>query len=82
MSAKTQRLALDLERNEELASLVADMEPGQKLDATLSIVARDDKTLTVEVESVSDRSESEDEEEEDEEDEDADYPAMKVARGM
>lgn len=87
MATKTQRLSIDLERNEELARIVADLEPGSKLDAVLSIVARDDKTLTVEVEEVVDRDgDAEDDEDETEEDaeEESDpdeSPAMKFMRG-
>jgi hypothetical protein len=80
-----QRLALDLERNEELAKLVADMEPGEKLDAKLSIVAKDDKTVTVEVEEVgeceNDGEEYDEEEAEEAEESEDDMPAVKVMRG-
>lgn len=79
MSANNQRLALDLERNEDLASLVADMEPGDKLDAVLSIVARDDKTLTVELDEVTEGVAAE--EEEQEEEGEGDTPAVKMMRG-
>ena len=86
MSAKTQRLAIDLERNEELAVLVADLEPGAKLEATLSIVARDDKTLTVEVESVEEcgggeKAKDEEADEADDDETEGETPAVKVARG-
>ena len=85
MSNKTQRLSIDLERNEALAKLVADLEPGEKLDAVMSIVARDDKTLTVELESFSDHDGSDDDEDDGEEEEETssegDSPAMKVMRG-
>jgi hypothetical protein len=80
-----QRLALDLERNEELVKLVADLEPGDKLDAKLSIVAKDDKTLTVEVEEVGECDDDGGDNNEDEAEEapesDDDMPAVKVMRG-
>lgn len=90
MPEKFQRLVIDLERNEKLAELVADLQPGDKIDATLSIVLRDDKKVTVEIDSVAEHSGSDDEESGDEAATDdagdsadeADYsPAMKVAKG-
>lgn len=84
MSTSTQRLTLDLEQNDDLAKLVADMEPGDQLSATLSIVAKDDKTLTVDLEEVSEGSgENADEPNDAEESEpsDDDMPAMQMMRG-
>jgi len=49
MSSKPQRIALDLERNEEVARIAADLSPGQTINAKLSVVAVDEKTLTVEL---------------------------------
>lgn len=85
MSAKNQRLLLDLEKNKDLAQLVADLEPGEKLDAVISIVAKDDKTLTVDLEEVSNHIAEDGEDEEDDVDDapesDDEPPAFKVARG-
>jgi hypothetical protein len=87
MDPKTQQLVIDLERNEELAKLVADSEPGDKLTATLSIVAKNDSTLTVEIEEVVDEGGDDgggdDDEEEEKESPDSEYetPAMKVMNG-
>jgi len=85
MDPKTQQLVIDLERNEDLAKLVADSEPGDKLTATLSIVAKNDSTLTVEIDEVVDEGGDDgggDEDEEEEETEAADEtPAMKVMNG-
>lgn len=47
-----QRLTLDLSKNKELADLISDMEPGETIYAELSIVAKDDQSLTTEVEAV------------------------------
>lgn len=84
----TQRLEIDLERNEELQKIAADIEPGAKLKATLSVVSKDDRILTVELEEVEEPSGSSDADDEDEEEDDSggddeggDTPAMKVARG-
>lgn len=84
MDAKTQQLVIDLERNEDLAKLVADMEPGETLNAKLSIVAKNDSSLTVEIEEVSDETGDTGEEEQEEEEEEeaaAETPAMKVMSG-
>jgi hypothetical protein len=85
MDPKTQQLVIDLERNEDLAKLVADLEPGDTLNATLSIVAKNDSSLTVEIDEVTDESGddgSDEEEEEPSPDSEAEYtPAMKVMNG-
>ena len=84
MSTKTQRLVLDLEKNTDLADLVADAEPGDKLDAVISIVHRDEKSLTVELEEVSNsdgESTADTEDEDEDEGEVEDTPAMKMMRG-
>ena len=84
MSTSTQRLTLDLEQNEDLAKLVAHLEPGDELNATLSIVAKDDKTLTVDLEEVSEGSgENADEPDDTAESEPSedDSPAMQMMRG-
>jgi hypothetical protein len=88
---KPQRLSIDLERNEDLARIVADVEPGETLRATLLVVHTSDKTLEVEVQEVDapEGVEVEDVEEVDDEGEDEvesaggayDSPAMKVMRG-
>ncbi len=82
---KPQRLSIDLERNADLARIVADVEPGETLRATLLIVHKSDKTLEVEVQEVDEPEgfeASEDEDvKEDDEGSDDDSPAMKVMRG-
>lgn len=83
--SKPQRIVIDLERNEDLAKVVADVEPGQTLRATLSVVAKDDKTLTVELDEVDEPTTSSSTDEDDDGDEgesDDDTPALKVARGF
>ncbi len=87
MDPKTQQFVIDLERNEDLAKLVADMEPGDTLQATLSIVAKNDSSLTVEVDDVTDETgddggdEEEEEKEEPSPDSEVESPAMKVMNG-
>jgi hypothetical protein len=80
-SNKTQRFSVDLERNEDLAKIVVDVEPGEKLKATLSVVSKDDKTLVVELDEVEEPDGVVSEADDEDEDEDDDFPAMKVARG-
>jgi len=90
MSSTTQQFAIDLERNEDLARIVADAEPGETLEATLRIVAKNDKTLTVELVEVEEEvgaAEEADEEakdkpaDEDKDEDMGDSPAMKVMTG-
>jgi hypothetical protein len=85
MDPKTQQLVIDLERNEDLAKLVADLEPGDTLNATLSIVAKNDSSLTVEIEEVTDESGDDGGDEEEEEKKEPyaedETPAMKVMNG-
>ncbi len=84
----SQRLIIDLKKNPKVADLVADLEPGQKIDATLNIVAKDDQTLTADLGYVCEHDESAMEEEDPAKDEKSaddegseDTPAMRVARG-
>lgn len=81
-----QRLTIDLKSNPKVADLVADLEPSEKIDATLVIVAKDDQTLTVDLEGVHEHDASmvDDEDTADGGADDAsesDSPAMQVARG-
>lgn len=84
MSNKIQRFSIDLERNEEAARLAADVEPGARLNATLSVVSKDDKTLVVELEEIEEPAETEDDDDEVPETETGTEglsPAMKVVTG-
>lgn len=70
-----QRLTLDLAKNKELADLISDMEPGDSIYAELSIVAKDDQTLTAEVEAVGESTKALDNKANDEKDEPTDSKA-------
>lgn len=48
-----QTIALDLKNNPELQSLVADMNPGDKIELTASIKSKDDQSVTLTVETAS-----------------------------
>jgi len=48
-----QTIALDLSNNPELKSLVADMEPGDKLDLRAAIKGMDDQSVTLTIEECS-----------------------------
>lgn len=47
-----QRLTIDLKKNAEVADLVSDKQPGDRIMAELSIVSMDEQSLVVELDSV------------------------------
>lgn len=76
---KGQRIQIDLKKNPELASLVSDMPVGAWVELQTSIVAKDDQTLTVEIEECAEGAETEEVEEEPEMEK---SPAESSARGL
>lgn len=48
-----QTIDIDLKQNPDIANLVADLEPGAKIELSTSIKAKDDQTLTLTIESAS-----------------------------
>lgn len=86
---KPQRLTLDLKKNPEVADLVADLEPADKIDACFRIVSKDDQSVIVELVSVDEYSGKDDDDDDDDEEYDKkkktktdESPAVKVASGM
>lgn len=78
------RFIIDLNKNEEVAALLADLNVGDKVEVIASIVTKDDQTATFEVEEVDEApsnagADDNDDGEDDEEGEDS--PALKVMRG-
>jgi hypothetical protein len=73
-----QKIVIDLNKNKEVADVVADLSPGDKCYIKGSVAALDKQTLTVELEEVSDSpsftAESEEEGEEMSEEDPADMP--------
>jgi len=83
---KPQRLTLDLKKNPEVADLVADLEPADKIDACFRIVSKDDQSVIVELVSVDEYSGKDDDDDEEYDKKDKtktdESPAVKVASGM
>ena len=75
----SQRLTIDLKKNPEVADLIADMEVGSYVNLSTSIVAKDEQTLTLELEEATTGEAPAKEEEEEGE---PTTPAEKVARGL
>jgi hypothetical protein len=56
-----QTIALDLKNNPDLKSLIADMNPGDKIELVASIKSKDDQSVTLTVETASEATASESE---------------------
>jgi hypothetical protein len=70
-------ITIPLEKNDEIAALVADMQPGQKIYGCFSIKSKDAQTLNLRIEEITDNKEdlpdkSDYDEDEDEEGDDDD----------
>lgn len=56
-----QKITIDLKKNPDVASVVADMEVGAPLEVSTTIASKDDQTLVLEVEDVFESSGAEEE---------------------
>ncbi|MCW5549985.1 MAG: hypothetical protein KIT44_13560 [Opitutaceae bacterium] len=75
-----QRITIDLNNNPEAVGVVADMEPGDRVELAGSIVSKDDQSLVLELDEIGEDSAVPAEETDDEEADD-DSPAARVVRG-
>jgi hypothetical protein len=65
-------ITIPLEKNDEIAALVADMQPGQKVYGCFSIKSKDAQTLNLRIEEITDNKEDLPDKGDYEEDEDSD----------
>lgn len=58
-----QRITIDLNKNKDAASAVADLQPGDEVEVITTIVSKDDQSLVLEVEEVVESNSAEESEE-------------------